>query len=363
MSQSSMTTLLQFFTTPSVPQALLVIALVSIVGLFLGQIKFLSIQFGIFGVLVAGLLFSHFQITLSDPVSEILRDFGLVLFVYAVGLQVGPGFLSTLKKQGIILNSLAALIVVLGVGVVLLSHFVGGLPLLASCGIYSGAVTNTPSLATVQQVIKGFPTVTPEAALLPALGYAVSYPFGVFGVILAMLLIRRFFKVSIEAERHGFSSKRAHHSDAATVGSVSLPKILPLFIGIFLGVALGSIPVRIHGLPGAIRLGVAGGPLVVALILSHMRRVGPFHFRLPTPITTILREFGIILFLACVGLRSGGPFLKVLVHGDGLQWMMWGALVTFVPVFLVAVFTRLVYKMNFHTLVGLMAGSMTDPSA
>jgi putative transport protein len=144
---------------------------------------------------------------------------------------------------------------------------------------------------------------------------------------------------------------------------LNYPNILPVFIGIIIGVLLGSLPISIPGVPAPVKLGLAGGPLLVAIFFSRYARVGPVVWYLPQSANLILREVGIALFLACVGLRSGGKFVETLVHGDGFYWMALAALITIIPLLIVGFVARAVYKMNFLSVCGLLAGSMTDPPA
>jgi putative transport protein len=144
---------------------------------------------------------------------------------------------------------------------------------------------------------------------------------------------------------------------------LNFPQIIPIFVGIALGVILGSWPVSLPGVPAPVKLGLAGGPLVVAILLSRLGNIGPLVWHMPISANFILREIGIVLFLACVGLQSGNRFVETLTQGPGLQWALYGAAITFVPLFLVALFARMIYKLNYMSLCGLLAGSMTDPPA
>lgn len=514
-----------FFDTGSAAQAALILALVIVVGLGLGAIRVFGVGLGVAGVLFAGLIFGHFRLGVNHEVMEFAREFGLILFVYTIGVQVGPGFLASLRKQGLPLNLMAAAIVLLGVATTVFVAFVFLSPAErpAALGLFSGATTNTPSLAAAQQALKDLPGAPGEAAqALPGLGYAVAYPFGILGILLTMLLVRTVFRVDLRREAEalarqhrrdeahlatrnlevrnpnieglplsavptldgsGIVVSRVLHGDETRVargdtvlhggdvllavgpeealerlrvvvgeesptdvraapgsaittrrilvtrdqalnktipeldmgnrygvivtrinrGAVDLPvtlgvrlqfgdnlvvvgeaeaieraarevlgdsvkrlnhpQILPIFVGVALGVLLGSWPINLPGFPAPVKLGLAGGPLLVAIVLSRLGKVGPLVWYLPLSANMALREVGIALFLACVGLKSGDQFLATLAGGEGLRWMACGALITALPLLTVGLFAHLVLKLNYLYLCGLLAGSMTDPPA
>ncbi|MDD5630102.1 MAG: putative transporter [Elusimicrobia bacterium] len=501
----------------SVAYAIMVISLVGALGLAAGNIRVRKVNLGIAGVLFSGILFGHFGITVNSEVLEFLREFGLILFVYTIGMQVGPGFFSSLKREGLRLNLMAAGVVLLGAALtVALSRFCGiGMP--AAAGIFSGATTNTPSLAAAQQALKDLGTMGEEAAKLPGIGYAVAYPFGILGTILVMILARLLFRVDMAAEarsdggapaaaltrlnikvenrnleglpiarvpaleslgvrfsrilhdgrqsvpasdtilhlgdvllavgtkarldelalvmgrpaevdltslpspitsariivtrpevlgrslaelgladKYGVVITRAaraeiefvavsdytlHFGDALlAVGeqeavakvaellgnsprTLNHPQLIPVFIGIALGVLLGCVPFSLPGISAPVRLGLAGGPLVVAILLSRVRQIGRLSWYMPISANFMLRELGIILFLSCVGLRAGGNFVETLTSGHGLRWLACGALITFLPLALAALVARLKCRLDYFSICGLLAGSMTDPPA
>ncbi len=502
-----------------VAYALIVLALVAVLGLGIGDIKLAGIKLGVAGVLFAGLAFGHFGVAVDARVLDFAREFGLILFVYTIGVQVGPGFFASLRKDGLPLNLMAAAIVLLGVLTAMAVHLVAGIELPVVLGLFSGAVTNTPSLAAGQQMLKEL-GADGTAQSLPGLGYAVAYPFGIIGILLTMLLVRRLFRLDPQAEADRFdAARRAAYQPLETlnlevtnpnlagltvgqipglkglgvvvsrilhggtqevagpdhpiamgdvllavgprakleelrliVGAVSdhdlkaepselkwerlvvtnsavlghalgsldfLPRhgvtisrlnragvelvpapdlklqfgdivtaigtpgaltavaghvgnkanllqhaqIAPIFIGIALGVFLGSIPIAVPGFPAPLKLGLAGGPLIAAIMLSRIGHLGPLVWFMPPGANLAIREIGIILFLAAVGLRSGGRFVETVVEGDGLLWMGAAALITLVPLLVVALFAHLVRKTNYLTLCGLLSGSMTDPPA
>ncbi len=516
--------LITLFQSPdSVAHTVLVISIVAALGLAFGSIRIFGISLGIGGVLFSGLLFGHFKITINHEIMEFVREFGLILFVYSIGLQVGPGFFASLRRQGMKLNIMAAGIVIMGVVITVLLNYFSGIPREIAVGLFSGATTNTPSLAASQQALKDLWAGNPNAqeiAKLPGLGYAVAYPFGIIGIILTMILVRFFFKIDPLHEAEEFKqlqSKSAsllavynievknpnleglviekipsledssvvisrilhegkvevaqpdtviHIGDillavgpredldeiklvvgelskvdlkalpssiitkrilvtkksilgktidelecldkydvnitrisradiefspnadftfqfgdtvlavgleenikkvAAELGNslrqLNHPEIIPVLVGIALGVILGSYPMYFPGMPAPVKLGLAGGPLVVAILLSRLGRIGPLVWYMPISANFMLRELGIVLFLTCVGLMSGDKFVATLVQGSGLYWMACAALITFVPILIIALIARFFFKTNYLTICGLLAGSMTDPPA
>jgi putative transport protein len=515
-----MTWFTELLTGHSTAHAVLILSLVVTGGVALGHLKVKGIGLGIAGVLFTGLAFGHFNLTVSDEVLEFVREFGLILFVYTIGMQVGPGFFAAFRKQGLKLNLLAMSIVLGGVAVATAVYFITGIPLSVAIGLLAGAVTNTPSLGAAQQALKEQLPGATDAGAMSGMGYAVAYPFGIMGIILVMLLVRAVLKIQPAKEasefeeqqnadrpapenynfelknprlvgqslpalasvlkvdfvvsrllrgeevvlptrdtrlqlgdvlhivcspetmeklsllvgdvssvdvrkipshltarnilitrndavgksireldlmkRYGVAITRVHRAGIELVASAGMhlnfgdrvtvvgdepaiaqvaaelgdsmkqlshPNVLPVFIGIILGVLLGSIPLKFPGVPAPVKLGLAGGPLLVSILMSRYGRIGPVVWYMPLSANLMLREVGIALFLACVGLRSGGKFFETLVHGDGLYWMALGAIITFVPLVVVGFVGRLVYKLNYMSLCGLLSGSMTDPPA
>lgn len=502
-----------------VAQALLVLSAVAALGLGLGQIKVAGVRLGVGGALFAGLAFGHFGIGMETNMLTFVREFGLVLFVYAIGVSVGPGFFEAFKKDGIVLNVLAVAIVASGTLAAVVVHLVVGIELPAALGILSGAVTNTPSLAAGQQVLNQLGVNNVGAVMGQA--YAVAYPFGIVGILLTMLLVRVGFRLNAERAAQDFEAEqaanytavetvnvvvrnpavagcqlrdldelkemgvvlsrvlhdgsqhvvsaddvlaegdvvlaigprnklerlkrligpiadvdlktmettevawermvvthsavlgkslgelnfRANHNlvisrisraghdlvpgahlklqfgdiltvvgdprgfgtVAALVGNRSKAlqetQMIPIFIGIALGMLAGSVPVMLPGLPAPVQLGLAGGPLVVAIALSRLGHVGPLVWFMPPAANHMMRDFGIALFLAAVGLKSGQGFVDTLLFGDGLRWMACGVAVTLVPLLTVAVVGYWLTRLNYLSLCGVLAGSMTDPPA
>lgn len=498
------------------------LALVAVIGLWIGHWKIKGVGFGVGGVLFGGIIVAHFTnqygLKLDTHTLHFVQEFGLILFVYTIGIQVGPGFFSSLRRSGLKLNGFAFLIVLLGGITVVFIHKLANVPLDIILGIYSGAVTNTPSLGAGQQILSelGMNSTTETMGM----AYAMAYPFGICGILLSMWLIRLFFKVNVDEEERNFKQESGHDKESLTAmdikvtnknldglclidvpgfgtgdvvcsrlkrgDSISVPKanteiylddilhlvgeinalkkmrlivgdemdvptstvgseihaervvvtsekvlgkkikslgihqkygvvisrlnragvelvptanttlqfgdvlhmvgstdvmnnaisvignaaqklqqvqMLPVFIGIGLGVLFGSIPFYIPGFPVALKLGLAGGPLVIALILARIGTLGKLYWFMPPSANLALRELGIVLFLAVVGLKSGGSFLDTLLNGDGLEWMGYGVIITSVPLLVTSIIARLYSKLNYLSLCGVLAGSMTDPPA
>ncbi|EGQ5289856.1 putative transporter [Enterobacter sp. DTU_2021_1002640_1_SI_PRY_ASU_LCPMC_013] len=500
-----------------------VLALVAVVGLWLGNIKIRGVGFGIGGVLFGGIFVGHFadQLgwVLSADMLHFIQEFGLILFVYTIGIQVGPGFFASLRVSGLRLNLFAFGIVVMGGLVTAILHKLFAIPLPVVLGIFSGAVTNTPALGAGQQILRdlGIPADVVDQM---GMSYAMAYPFGICGILLSMWLVRVLFRVNVEqeAKEHESTLTNGHaliktinirvenpnlnnmaiqdvpilnsatiicsrlkrdetlmvpspdtliqHGDllhlvgqpadlnnarlvigqevdtslstrgtdmrvervvvtnekvlgkkirdlqvkerydvvisrlnragvelvasqdaslqfgdilnlvgrpssidavADMVGNAQQKlqqvQMLPVFIGVGLGVMLGSIPLYVPGFPVALKLGLAGGPLIMALILGRIGSIGKLYWFMPPSANLALRELGIVLFLAVVGLKSGGDFVDTLVNGEGMSWVGYGIFITAIPLITLGLLARIFAKMNYLTLCGMLAGSMTDPPA
>ena len=511
--------IVQLLTEESVARTVILLGVAGAAGTALGRIKIAGVSLGVAGVLFAGLLLGYLKLRIDAHVLEFVREFGLIIFVYTLGLQIGPGFFGSLRARGLTLNAFAAAIVLLGAGITVIWVASGRLGLPAGVGLLSGATTNTPSLAAAQEAFKQL-GATEDLAVIQGLAYAVAYPFGIIGIILTMVIVRVLFRINVKTEvaaaeraqqpvqpkpaTRNFEVRNANlvgralgkvpslassgvvvsrfsrggvvevarpetrlqlgdilhavgpeegldelrvvvgaeagvdlkvvpgavtnrrlivtHSAvfgkelaelefflqhnvvvtrvtrggieftpqaglrlqfgdvlmvvgerpqidlvAATVGNsnkaLNSPQPIPFFLGIALGVIAGSFPLAVPGLPAAVKLGLAGGPLVVAILLSRVANTGPLVWYLPTNANLMLREVGITLFLAAVGLKSGEKFVEVLLGGNGLHWFLCGAVVTIVPLLIVGLLARAWKKLNYSELCGLLAGSMTDPPA
>ena len=324
-------------------------------GLLLGKLKVKGISLGITWVLFVGIGLSACGIACNHDMLHVIKEFGLILFVTAVGLQVGPGFFASFKKGGLAMNLMALVNVALGVGITVLIAKLASQDLTDMAGVYTGAITNTPGLSAAQQAVGDLGMEGASERL--AAGYAVAYPLAVVGMIVTCLLIRPKDLASEPTTVETVASATAAKSSGAKKGGVLL---IPIFVIIALGVLLGSIPIPV-GMKAPVKLGLAGGPLVVALIAGWLGVKKGWY---GTDFTEgqgvhMLREVGIALFLAGVGLGAGEKFVEtVQVH---YMWVVYGVIITMVPPLLVAGFGRWVLKMNWYTLAGFIGGSHTDP--
>ena len=504
-----------------VAHSVLILSLVIAFGIILAKIKIAGISLGVTWILFVGIVFGHFNLSLDEHLLHFLKEFGLILFVYSIGLQVGPGFFSAFKKGGFTLNMLAMTTIFLSVVITIILHFATGVPITTMVGILSGAGTNTPGLGAAQQANSDLNGIdAPEIAM----GYAVAYPLGVVGAILSLLalkyilninttkeeadaekglghlqeltvrpvtlvikneaingkaikdirpLVNRNFVISriryhegnketelvnsgtilhlddeiliisnpidieaitvffgkqVEVEweqvsknlisrrilitkpelngktlsqlkiRNNFGANitRINRSGVDLVAAPSLqlqmgdrvtvvgselavghaekvlgnsmkrlnhPNLIPIFIGIALGCILGSIPFMFPGIPQPVKLGLAGGPLIVSILIS---RFGP-QYKMITYTTMsanlMVREIGISLFLACVGLGAGKGFIETVVNEGGYVWIGYGAIITVIPLLITGLIGRYGCKLNYYTLIGVLSGANTNPPA
>lgn len=513
--------IVELFTGTSIAHTAFLYALVIAAGVLLGRVKIFGVSLGVTFVLFVGILMGHFGLAIDAPILNFMKEFGLILFVFSIGMQVGPGFFSSFKHEGIRLNFLAIAIIALNIIVTLAIYFLDGsieMPMLV--GILSGAVTNTPGLGAAEQALSqlyqdGIISEVPKIAL----GYAVAYPLGVIGIILAMILVRLVFRIKYADETAMIEKENAdslliphvvtykvenklivgrtlsdlgvminrnfvvsrikrndeiiipssdvviEHNDllltvlsepdeealsafigpkiemdwkaipapvvsrrilvskeefnGRKIGSLRLrmgyrlnvtrvnragvdllaspnlslqvgdrltvvgkiedierladrlgnsmqrlnqPNIFTIFIGILIGIVFGSIPFAIPGMPVPLKLGLAGGPLIVAILIGRYGYKMGLTTYTSTSANLMLREVGICMFLASVGIGAGSEFVATVKSG-GLMWILWGFLITFIPLLIVGLFGRGYYKLNYYTLSGLMAGSYTDPPA
>ncbi|MDA8125941.1 MAG: putative transporter [Deltaproteobacteria bacterium] len=507
----------ELFTGRGTATTMLYLSLVALLGVLLGKIEIRKVKLGIAGVLFSGLFIAHLGAEINHEVLHFVREFGLILFVYSIGIEVGPRFFHAFRNEGLHQNLIAVAIVLLGFVIAYAFHRFGGVPGAVITGILCGSVTNTPSLGAAQEALIG-QGAAGESVAVTTMGYALAYPFGVLGVILTMGLIRWFFRIHLEQEivdydnsllnrqhklqgvvvtvtnpgllgkrigeikksfdrelavsrirRNGrfllasedevlqqgdelygvseleqiaslqskmgevaLSERReiggemtleqilvtnrrlagktieqlgiarrfeanitriiragteilpalettvelgdtvrivGRHDDldeirkelGNSVKELAIPNTVPIFVGIFLGVIVGSIPIQFPGLPAPAKLGLAGGPLLVAILIGYQGRIGKFDFYMTPGANMMLREVGIVLFLACVGLLSGGQFVKTLLSG-GYLWMLYGAVITLVPPLVIGSLLRC-FGYNYLKLCGVLAGAMTDPPA
>ncbi|GAA5129205.1 putative transporter [Luteolibacter yonseiensis] len=515
-----MSWLSELHQTQPVAHAIGVLSFVCVLGMAFGSMKFRGIGLGTSGVLFAGIIVGHFGEAVDHQTLDFVKEFGLILFVFTIGLQLGPGFFAALREQGVKMNLLAFVIVVLGAVGAPLAGWIAGFDPAAVLGIFSGASTNTPSLGAATQTLGTIPGIATDRLTLPALAYAVTYPAAIIGIIGTLLLLKQILRIDPVAEASGFAAKSSrqveplerrtlvvtnpnlegvalgsipgrleagvtisricHEGETRIAGETSVLHLedrlavigtpaaldqfarvigrtsdedlvlrdesisyrrvvvtdrgvlgknvgqldlgerfgvavtrvtradlemsavpglrlqfgdqlqivgrdkdldaaakslgnslkeinethfVPFFIGLVLGVMLGTMPIAFPGIPQPVKLGLAGGPLVVALILGRVGRIGRQVWHMPVNTNLAFREFGIALFFAAVGLTAGSKFFATVFSTTGVQWLAAGVCVTMVPLLVVGVFARVVLKMNFMDLSGLLAGSMTDPPA
>ena len=351
--------MLSLFTGSGVGPTIFYLAVSVFVGLLLGRIKIAKVSLGITWVLFVGIALSACGITLNGGMLHIIKEFGLILFVVAVGLQVGPGFFRSFKKGGLAMNIMALVNVALGVLITVIIAKVAHQDLADMAGVYTGAITNTPGLSAAQQAVNDMGIE--GAADRLAAGYAVTYPLAVVGMIMTCILLRPLCRIDLKNEPATETTLESSSEKQATPTSQRHKvNLIPIFVIIALGIIVGSIPIPV-GMKAPIKLGLAGGPLVVAIIGSWLGiKKGWFTTEFTDSHGVwMLREVGIALFLAGVGLGAGGKFVEtVQVH---YMWVFYGVIITIVPPIIVATFGRLVLKMNYYTLMGFIGGSHTDP--
>ena len=509
-----------------IAHTILLFALVIATGIYLGRFKVKGVSIGSTWILFVGILLSHFGFRADPHILSFMKDFGLILFVFSIGLQVGPGFFHTFRTGGLKMNLLAFLMVILAVGVTLSIHFITGEDLRIMTGVMSGAVTNTPGLGAAQQTLSDAmsasgisQTVVADSTSSIASAYAVAYPLGVLGVIFLLIFFKAIFKVDIDKEkealdnegneggnairasyqvcnpalfgmtvaslikddgdrfvisrishggvvetpgpatvlnegdnvlvitsqaheeavkilfgkeleipfsewtakksspvarkitntRSGLTGKKLRELNVRSLYGVTVtrviragvelvanpnlylqmgdtllvvgdeegidkvarlfgnkasrlshPNLVPIFFGIVIGVIFGSIPISFPGVPQPVKLGLAGGPLIISILLGYF---GP-KMKITTYTTVsanmMLREIGISFFLAAVGLGAGANFISAIVNG-GYWWILYGFLITVVPIIVTVLVARLALKLNFYQICGLIAGSTTNP--
>lgn len=511
------------FTNPnSIAHIVALYAFVIAAGVLLGKIKFFGISLGVTFVLFVGILAGHFGFTGNPAILSFVQDFGLILFVFCIGLQVGPSFFSSFKRGGITLNLLAVGIVVLNIAVALILYFAlqGRIDIPMMVGILCGAVTNTPGLGAANEALQQLHYQGPEIAM----GYACAYPLGVMGIILSMILIRYICRVDVkqdsdeiqkeeEANPHmkpytislkvqnealsgktlsqvqnflardfvctriiqdghmitpnantvlrlgdrmfvvcaeddseaimafigpkieqdwdvtnqqdkpmvsrrilvtqpningktlgelhfssmyGVNVTRVNRSGMDLFAARQLrlqvgdrvmvvgpqdaiervanllgnqlrrldhPNIVTIFVGILCGILFGSLPIAIPGMPTPVKLGLAGGPLIISILIGRFGHKVKLVTYTTMSANLMLREVGLVLFLASVGIKAGENFVQMVVEGDGILYVGVGFLITFIPLIITGIIARWHHRVNYFTLMGLIAGSNTDPPA
>ena len=511
--------LTDLFTHQSIAQTVLVYSLLIGIGVTLGKVKVFNVSLHSTWVLFVALFASYAGVAVDHETVHFLKDFGLVLFIYALGLQVGPGFFASLKKQALVNNLISGGVVLIGAGITILLLFLTGTGTGVMTGIMSGAVTNTPGLGAAQQALSDLQKGGPAAGQM-GLAYAIAYPFGVVGILMVFLLLRRVFKVDLDHERELYRQKellnpakpdsvhlvvrnpslfkqalhtldtifkepfivsRIQHNgriftpspqtvlqegdillivapqsmitqlklvigpesdtdlkqqpspiisrkiavtrrevtkevlgeigplqipnytltrinragiefvpdrhvylqlgDRITVVGtqeaiskveralgnslkrLDTPELAPIFLGIALGVVLGSLPIFIPGVPIPVKIGMAGGPLIIALLISRFGQTLRLYTYVTHSANLMIREVGLVLFLASIGLGSGEGVGEAFKTGVAWQWMGMGAVITFFPLLIMGLIAHFIYKKTYFETCGLLAGASTDPPA
>jgi putative transport protein len=514
--------LFQPAATPSVAQSVVVLCLAIAAGTVLGRVRVRGVSIGVAGVMFAGLTLGHFGFRLQPETLVFVRDAGLILFVYAIGLQVGPAFFTSLRREGLLFNALAVAAILLSTGLAVVIMLATGTGADNMVGVLSGAVTNTPGLGAAKAALADLARARPGRVFHdPANGYALAYPLGATGIILTLLILRAAFRIKTPAELERFDAEarqkyprpenvrcrvtnpwafgrtvgevqrtvggegiiitRIRHSGSPHVATpgpdtvleerdvvmvvglpeevgraiamlgrqstdaiifdeadtvtrhffvtqdsavqqslaqlnlegrfgakvsrvyragleflaapdfvvhygdrlrvvgpaasmpgvqdalgdsirrLSEPDLLPIFTGIILGVVVGSLPIAVPGLPVAVRPGLAAGPLVVAILISRFGGIGTLHSFLNQSAALFMREFGVALFLAAVGLTAGESFYRTFVEFGGWWWILYGACITLIPALVVGFVARAVFRLNYLQLAGVLGGAYTSP--
>ena len=510
--------------TPDITQSLIVLLIAISVGFFVGRIRIRNVSLGVSAVMFVGLILGHYGYRMNDIILVFVRDFGLILFVYGIGIQVGPSFFSSFKKDGLLFNLLAIGTVLLGGMITYFLHIIARIDIENAVGLMSGSVTNTPGLgaakSTLQEIQNKFPT---KVFSDPTIAYAITYPLGVLGIIVTIIFSKSVFKIDLMKESFSLQSKKTeessliihekcritnneligksiyqifkelgiqnviisrlknsgskvvyspsldskiNHKDVlmvvgnqkevsnfiSLVGKVSTdlfieseedvvsknilvtkksathktlseldlhnkfdlkvtrvirsglellaqpslelyygdkllivgnkeaisevekiignseksllePDFLSLFGGLIIGIIIGSIPIFIPSLPVPLKLGFAAGPLLTALFISRYGGIGVIHSYINNGAVHFMKDLGICLFFAAVGIHAGAAFYENFIKFNGWLWIYYGCYITFIPLIILVVISRLVFKLNFYQLVGIMSGAYTDPAA
>ena len=357
----------QLFFEPSVANTLVIVTLIIAIGLTLSKINMGRINLGVTWILFAGIAAGQLGFSIDTTTALFIKEFGLILFIYSIGIEVGPKFFAAFKSGGLLLNGLAAGIILLGCLTALAIGKLTGTNPAAMIGVLYGAVTNTPGLGAAQQA---FADINGGAANpLFAQGYAVAYPLGVVGIILSITLLRAIFRIDIEKE-NALYQRNAHRNGINLQRELQQkqgkqqhqPNLFFIFIGIALGVIIGALPIHIPGISVPIKIGLAGGPLIVSILLTYF---GPrLHINTYTTESAnlMLRQVGISLFMASVGIGAGQGFIQTILNG-GYLWVLYGIIITMLPCLIIGAAARWLCKLSYFTIAGLISGATTDPPA
>ena len=342
-----------------VAHSIIIIALTITAGLLCDRIKIKGVKLGVTWILFLGIILGQLGFTLDPTTAHFVKEFGLILFVYSIGLEVGPHFFSSFKKGGVTLNLLATGIVLLGTVTTYLIHVVTGEDLNAMTGVLYGSVTNTPGLGAAQQTFSDLNDGANNS--LFACGYAVAYPMGVLGIMMSIIFLRVIFRIDLKKEQRQ-TVQIDKEAKAAQALKIVAPDVGPVFLGIMLGVLLGSIPIFLPGMSVPVKLGLAGGPLIVSILISSFSDKVGLKTSITPSANMMMRQVGITLFIASVGITAGNGFLQTIMNG-GYWWILYAFIISTLPILVVAAFARLVLKINYFSLIGMISGATTDPPA
>ena len=342
-----------------VAHSIIIIALTITAGLLCDRIKIKGVKLGVTWILFLGIILGQLGFTLDPTTAHFVKEFGLILFVYSIGLEVGPHFFSSFKKGGVTLNLLATGIVLLGTVTAYLIHVITGEDLNAMTGVLYGSVTNTPGLGAAQQTFSDLNDGANNS--LFACGYAVAYPMGVLGIMMSIIFLRVIFRIDLKKEQRQ-TVQIDHDAKAAKALKIVAPDVGPVFLGIMLGVLLGSIPIFLPGMSVPVKLGLAGGPLIVSILISSFSDKVGLKTSISPSANMMMRQVGITLFIASVGITAGNGFLQTIMNG-GYWWILYAFIISTLPILVVADFARLVLKINYFSLIGMISGATTDPPA
>ena len=342
-----------------VAHSIIIIALTITAGLLCDRIKIKGVKLGVTWILFLGIILGQLGFTLDPTTAHFVKEFGLILFVYSIGLEVGPHFFSSFKQGGVTLNLLATGIVLLGTVTAYLIHVITGEDLNAMTGVLYGSVTNTPGLGAAQQTCSDLNDGANNS--LFACGYAVAYPMGVLGIMMSIIFLRVIFRIDLKKEQRQ-TVQIDHDAKAAKALKIVAPDVGPVFLGIMLGVLLGSIPIFLPGMSVPVKLGLAGGPLIVSILISSFSDKVGLKTSISPSANMMMRQVGITLFIASVGITAGNGFLQTIMNG-GYWWILYAFIISTLPILVVAAFARLVLKINYFSLIGMISGATTDPPA
>ena len=342
-----------------VAHSIIIIALTITAGLLCDRIKIKGVKLGVTWILFLGIILGQLGFTLDPTTAHFVKEFGLILFVYSIGLEVGPHFFSSFKKGGVTLNLLATGIVLLGTVTAYLIHVITGEDLNAMTGVLYGSVTNTPGLGAAQQTFSDLNDGANNS--LFACGYAVAYPMGVLGIMMSIIFLRVIFRIDLKKEQRQ-TVQIDHDAKAAKALKIVAPDVGPVFLGIMLGVLLGSIPIFLPGMSVPVKLGLAGGPLIVSILISSFSDKVGLKTSISPSANMMMRQVGITLFIASVGITAGNGFLQTIMNG-GYWWILYAFIISTLPILVVAAFARLVLTINCFSLIGMISGATTDPPA